>query len=48
MLRLRISATPESASKRINGAEYEPEDTSKLLQAVAIKEAAIRVKLIML
>ena len=48
MLRLRINATPDSARRRINGATYEPEETSSLLQAVAMKEAAIREKLMML
>ena len=48
MLKLRARAMPESESKSTKGAVYPPLDVKSAEHAVAIKDATIRLKLLML
>ena len=48
MLKLSTRAAEASERSKINGAVYPPLDVCNAVQAVAIKEAAIRLKLLML
>ena len=48
MLKFSTRATVDSRSRRINGAVYPPLEVSRAEQAVATKEATIRLKFIML
>ena len=48
MVRFRTSVTPERERSRINGAVYPPLVVKRFEQAVATKDAAIRLKLQML
>ena len=48
MLKFIINATIDKPSRRINGAVYPPLAVSRAEQAVATKDASIRLKFIML
>ena len=48
MLKLSINAAHARESSKTNGAIYDPEEVSRLLQAVAINEPIVRWKFITL